>query len=664
MTYLNQGEYMKNLKGFRGKYFSLAAILALSTSVTLANEVQSFTDSKKDVQTQEAYDEKEELTPSHEELDVAVVSKTIKAKKSKVYSASKSYVSATNVTDNVNILTSQEMQLQGITTVKDALKSLPGISVTTSGGLGQTSSVFVQGFSNQYLLVLVDGVRYNDPSNTSGARLDTLLIDDIDKIEVIKGAQSGVWGADAAAGVVNIITKKATPGTHASVGVEVGSYNTKTLSSSISHKTHSYDVMLSYLRTTSDGFSALVPSGENAEDYEDDAYRSTTLNFNGGYWFDSNNRVEVGYHDINSLSDYDMSDANSNGSIDYRGQSGYLKYKHYMGKHLIETTLTQNNFQYKDLTTTWGVNNSIGQTPSLEVKDTYKYAKNSMLVFGGYLEKRKVKYTEVGSSQEEQDDNSKALFANNTFEYNDFVFSGALRYDEFSAYDNKLTGKLGIKYNISEDFNIYANYGTAYKTPNIMDMINIWGLSNFDLNPENIKSFNTGIEYKGLHVNYFYNQIDDMITWNSATWQNENLEGTSTLKGIELSYQKTFFDKLLLGANYTYTDAKDSDGDRLSRRPRYQIGLNASYSILNDFMISASGTYIGSRLDYTYDSSYNVIDVETGRYFVANAKVDYNINKTWSTYLKLDNIFDKEYQTVYGYATAGQSIYLGAKAKF
>jgi vitamin B12 transporter len=111
-----------------------------------------------------------------------------------------------------------------MTTLNQALNSLPGISMTRSGGLGTTSSLFVQGFSNKYTLVLIDGVRYSDPTNTSGSDISNILIDDIERIEVIKGAQSGVWGADAAAGVINIITKKAKPGTRASVGVDTGNY--------------------------------------------------------------------------------------------------------------------------------------------------------------------------------------------------------------------------------------------------------------------------------------------------------------------------------------------------------------------------------------------------------------------------------------------------------
>ena len=506
---------MKNPRGFRGKYFSLAAILALSTTITLANETKSYTDTEQNAQEQVEYAETEELTPPSDELNVAVISKRIKAKKSKVYSASKSYVSTTNVTDNVNILTSEEMKLQGMTTVSQALNSLPGISITQSGGLGTTTSLFVQGFSNKYTLILIDGVRYSDPTNTSGSDISNLLLDDIERIEVIKGAQSGVWGADAAAGVINIITKKAKPGTHASARVEAGSYKYRSLNASLSHRTHSFDVMLSALRTTQDSFTSKAPKGEKLDNYEDDAYKNTTVNLKTGYWLNADNRIEFGYHDINSLAHYDSAGPDSDGRNDYRGKTGYLKYKLFVGKHAIETTVTQSYFHNKQLDLVFKpwldqIEDSKGTTPSIEIKDTFKYGKDSTLVFGGVYEKRKVEYTVIGGSEEKKDETNKAVYLNNMNRFDNLILSQALRYDDFSEFDSKLTGKLGVKYLINKDFNIYTNYSTGYKTPNMMDMINIWGASNFDLKPEEIKSFNVGLEYQGLNINVFKNEIEDI----------------------------------------------------------------------------------------------------------------------------------------------------------
>ncbi len=661
---------MKNPKGFRGKYFSLAAILALSTTITLANETKSYIEQNSEEQVE--YTEAEELTPPSDELDVAVISKRIKAKKSKVYSASKSLVSKTNVTDNVSIITSQEMKLQGMTTVAQALNSLPGVNVTRSGGLGATTSLFVQGFSNKYTLILLDGIRYSDPTNTSGADISNLLLDDVERIEVIKGAQSGVWGADAAAGVVNIITKKAQPGTHASVGAEAGSYKYRSYSTSLSHRTHSFDIMLSALRTTQDGFTSQAPKGEDLDQYEDDPYQNTTLNLKTGYWINADNRIEFGYHDINSLSYYDSNGPDSDGGNDYRGKTGYLRYKLYVGKHTIETTLSQSYFRNKQKDLTFStyydqIEDSVGKIPSLEIKDTFRYGDDSTLVAGGIYEKKEIEYSVVAGSKEERDENNKAFYLNNVNRFENLVLSQALRYDDFSEFDSKLTGKAGAKYLFDENFNVYANYGTGYKAPNTMDMINIWGDSNFDLKPEEIESFNAGVEYHGLNINLFDNKIKDMIEWQNAAWpaqgKNVNTQGTSKLKGVEVSYQQMFFEKLLLGTNYTYVDAKDAQGKRLIRRPRYQVGLNAAYEVTKKLIFSADGTFIGSREDSDF-SSFPATSVETGKYLLANANIGYKIDKTWNTYLKLHNILDKEYQSVYGYATPRRSVYVGLKANF
>lgn len=654
---------MKCPKGFRGKYFSLAAILALNATVTIANETQSAVDIEAKM-TPKEFASSEEETPPLELIPVVVVSKKIKEKKSEVYTTSKSLANMTNVTDNVSIITSEELSLKGITSVAEALNTISGITVTSSGSLGTTQSVFMQGMTNKYTLLMVDGVRYNDPSNTSGAEFSHLLIGDIDRIEVIKSSQSGVWGADAAAGVINIMTKSAPNGTHGSVGVEAGSYGRKSMNSSISHKTDKFDVMLSVQRITEDGFTSQAIWGHNIDEYEDDPYRNTTVNLKTGYWIDEQNRVEAGYHDVNALSSYDNWPPNDAAHSDVHNRSGYLTYKFFSGNHALETILTQSTFHKKELDATVGnLNDYQGKIPSIEIKDTWKYYDNSTLVFGGTYEKREIDYTQVGSAEKERNDNSKALYVNNTNKFGNIVLTEALRYDNFSAFDDKVTGKVGAKYLFSDQFNVYTNFGTAYKTPSMLDMINIWGLSNFDLKPENIQSFNVGLYYAGLTINFFKNDIEDMIQWDNGTSKNVNIAGTSVMKGVEISYEQQVLRSLLMGANYTYVDAKKEDDTRLTRRPRYQTTLFTTYMPTQKLTFNASGTYIGSRADQDF-SAWPVAKVETGNYFVASTKVNYAIDKTWNVYLKANNLFDRYYQTAYGYATAGRSYYVGTEAKF
>lgn len=648
---------MKCLKGFRGKYFSLAAILALNATVTLAGETQSIVDNEAKI-TPKEYAPSEEETLSLEQTPVLVVSKKIKEKKSEVYTASKSLVSATNVTDNVSIITSEELSLKGITTVVDALNTISGISFTSNGGLGKSAGVSIQGMSNKYTLLMVDGVRYNDPSNTSGADFSHLLVGDIDRIEVIKGAQSGVWGADAAAGVINIITKNAQNGTHGMAGMEVGSYGHKSVNTSLSHKTDKFDVMLSLQRVTENGFTTQAPHGENVDQYEDDGYRNTTVNLKTGYWINDHNRIEAGYHDINALSSYDNFTPNDEAHSDFRQRSVYLTYKYFIDNHAIETTFSQSTFHKKELdaVNSWEVKDYQGKVPAIEMKDTWKYYDNGTLVFGGSYEKREIDYTKVGEEEKERNENSKALYFNNTNKLGKVVLTEALRYDSFSAFDDKVTGKIGAKYLFTDQFNVYTNYGTAYKTPAMLDMINPWGNPNFDLKPEDIESFNIGMQYAGLNVNFFRNEIENMIKWGAGS-RNVNIDGTSVFKGIEISYEQQLLKSLLMGANYTYVDAKDKNGARLTNIPRYQSTLYATYMPIHKLTFNINGTYIGSRKD-------DITSEETGNYFVANAKIGYQIDKTWNVYAKANNLFDRYYQTVYGYASAGRSFYAGAEARF
>lgn len=647
---------MKNLKGFRGKYFSLAAILALNATIALASEGQSVVDNEKQLYMPKA-EASSETTEVLEEsaAPVVVISKKIKAQKSEVYTASKSLVSATNVTDNVSIITSEELSLKGITTVVDALNTISGVSFTSSGGLGSTQSVFLQGMSNKFTLLMVDGVRYNDPSNSSGADFSNLLVGDIERIEVIKGAQSGVWGADAAAGVINLITKNAQQGTHGSAGVEIGSYGHKSLNTSLSHKTDKFDVMLSVQRVVEEGFSAQAPWKKDIDNYEDDGYRNTTVNLKTGYWINESTRIEAGYHDINALSSYDGYLApNSAQHSDFKQRSGYLTYKYFISNHAIETTVSKSTFQRKELEASglYDVKNYEAEVPSAEIKDTWKYYDSGSLVFGATYEKRDLKIDYVAQPKEELDENSKALYANNSNKFGNVILTEALRYDKFSDFDDKVTGKIGAKYLFSNDFNIYTNYGTAYKIPNIWELM----FSDGDLKPENIKSFNIGMQYAGLNINLFRNEIDDMISWDRLEYKNKNIEGTSVLKGIEVSYEQQLFQSLLAGANYMYVDAKDEDGDRLVNRPRYQTTLYVTYMPIKQIAWNMNGTYIGSRKDSSTE--------ETGNYFVANTKLTYHATKDLDVYFKVNNLFDRYYQTVYGYASAERSYYAGVEARF
>ncbi|MBD3831656.1 MAG: TonB-dependent receptor, partial [Arcobacter sp.] len=227
-----------------------------------------------------------------------------------VTSATKSEQSIKDVTSNVEVITKEEIEEKHFSGVSEALNSLPGVTVISNGGVGQSDSIFIRGVDSKRILILVDGVRYNEPAGLSGAPLAQLLIDDIEQIEVVKGAQSGIWGADASGGVINIITSSAKKGFHGNASVEMGSFQTKKYGMTVSNKTDNYDIGLSANRVLTDGFSSQVPYGENPDEYVKNGYRNTTVNLKGGYNLTDSDRISANYNYINSLSQYDGNTGN------------------------------------------------------------------------------------------------------------------------------------------------------------------------------------------------------------------------------------------------------------------------------------------------------------------------------------------------------------------
>ena len=145
-----------------------------------------------------------------------------------VTSATKSEQKLKDVTANVDVITAEDIEARKFKTVVEALNSLSGVSISSNGGMGTLTQVYLRGMGSNRTLVLIDGIRYNDITNPNGSvDFAHLMINDIERIEVIKGAQSSIWGADASAGVINIITKSAQDGTHGNATVEYGKYNSK-----------------------------------------------------------------------------------------------------------------------------------------------------------------------------------------------------------------------------------------------------------------------------------------------------------------------------------------------------------------------------------------------------------------------------------------------------
>lgn len=590
-----------------------------------------------------------------------------------ISSATKSEQKLRDVTANVDVITAEDIESRKFKTVVEALNSLAGVSFASNGGIGQTSSVYLRGMDSGRTLVLIDGIRLNDPSGF-GANFEHLMINDIERIEVIKGAQSSIWGAEASAGVINIITKSAQNGTHGNASFEYGRYDSKIAKANISHKTDNFDAKLGVTRVDVDGFSAQAPKSSEAKKYEKDGYENTTINTQLGFNFDENNRVSTSYEFIDTKVDIDGSSPDD--KISEAKTKTHLANLTYENKNDIATTKFYGNYtdikreystytpKYKGIVKEYGVNSS------------FDYLNSSNVVIGADYKKFENK------ANIDKDYNNKGIFIANTNKFFDdkTIFTQALRYDRYSDFDNKTTGKIGIKQYIVDDLNLSVNYGTGYNVPKFDSLFAptvtypAWFpggtpstyLSNLDLSPERTKSYDVSIEYKGFSVTYFRNKVNNLISsqyigniGGADTFKQMNTSGDSIFKGTEIAYKNSVTEDIFLNLNYTNLSAKDVNGDKLLNRPTNKFGFGVDYYGLKDFHFNINGEYIGTRYSYGYPQS-----VKTGNYTIWNALVDYDINKNFSTYVKLDNIFNKDYQIVDNYATSQRAAYLGLKASF
>jgi len=589
-----------------------------------------------------------------------------------VTSATKTEQTIKDITSNVTVITNAEIEEKHYTTVAQALNSIAGISYTSNGGIGSNTSINLRGAGNNRTLVLIDGIRYQDPSNTSGANIQHLIISDIERIEVIKGAQSGIWGADASAGVINIITKKAKKGTSGSINVETGSFNTKKYGASISHKTKEFDIKFSADKITSDGFTVQAPRDEDIDKYEDDAYTNTTLNLQANYNINDDSKLKVNITDIDALKEYDSygNPDDTTMKSDVSNKLYDISYLQTFNNHNFKIKVEQSKFSRDEIGTVaqWGseyVKVFNGEYNNIEINDNIKYNKKDFLLLGVGTSYDDVDYIMTDNTTKQKENKDNYIYATNSNTFDKTILTQSIRYDDYNNFDNKATGKLGIKYYIKKDTFVSSNIGTAYNVPNIVQELNPWGATNDELNPENSKSADISVGYKALQFTYFYNKVTDLIQWYDPDgWGGDpaiykNLTGESIFKGIELDYKTEVNEETLLSVNYTLLSAKDKDGKVLARRASQILKFGIDYYGIDRLHLGLNGEYVGER--YDRDDKQGE---QTGRYTLANFVVNYDITRTIKVYGKIDNIINKYYQTIDGYATSPRAYYAGMKISF
>ncbi|MDR1976614.1 MAG: TonB-dependent receptor [Campylobacteraceae bacterium] len=655
---------MRLFRGYKGRYFSLAAILACSAGVSLeANAVS--VEAKGYEVAQNFASEKESETDAVVTLDTIHI---IESKKSYERTSSKTLQQISHTIDSVEIITSEEIELKGFQNVREVLDSIAGVSSTANGAYGQSSSLYLRGLDAKHTLVLVDGVRLNDPSGLSGAQIELVDLYNIDRIELVKGAQSGVWGSDAVAGVVNIITKKKQNG--ARVMSEFGSHGWQKYAASAGVAKDAFDISFAFAYTDTKGISAAAPKkgsngyGDKNLDWEKDGFTNRLFEIKGGADITKDDRLEFTIRDSRADIHFDADagmDADDYDDVWGYGVSEYfntikssLYSLGYVGLHNGHAIDIKTNYSRFERSFYDGY---LGKTYEVQIKDEMRYLESDSLVLGaGYMRDEVDRAAGALLVRGAQDD--KHIFAVNSNKLGDFLVTQSLRFDARDTFDDKLTGKIGFKYNFYRDFYLASSYKTGFTAPNLYQQS--YGATS-ELQAETSQGYEITAGGDMFSLTYFDQRIKNAIEYGGAYPLDYyyNIDGKSRYKGFEISANAPLSPALFGELSYSYLDAKNANGERIARRARNRLNASLLWTISDALFVNLKGSYIGSRYD-----SVGANAVQTGRYFLADLSLNYDINDKLSFYFKANNIFDKYYQEVDGYGSLGRVFYVGARGSF
>ena len=567
------------------------------------------------------------------------------------------------------VVTRQDIDRWQSTSVNDVLRRLPGVDITQNGGSGQLSSIFIRGTNASHVLVLIDGVRLNLAGVSGSADLSQFPIALVQRVEYIRGPRSAVYGSDAIGGVVNIITTRDEPGTEISAGWGSNSYQNYdvstqqqlgdktrvTLLGDYAH-THGYDVVAygntgTQAQTDNDGFLSKTLYGALEHNFTD-----AWSGFVRGYGYDNRTNYDAYYSPGSPLLDtrklYSQSwDAGLryNGELiksqlitSYSHSKDYNYDPHY-GRYDSSATLDE----MKQYTVQWANNVIVGHG---SIGAGVDWQKQTTTPGTGYVE-------------DGYDQRNTGIYLTGLQQVGDFTFEGAARSDDNSQFGRHGTWQTSAGWEFIEGYRFIASYGTSYKAPNLGQLYGFYG--NPNLNPEKSKQWEGAFEGLTAGVNWrisgYRNDVSDLIDYDDHTLKYYN-EGKARIKGVEATAN---FDTgpLTHTVSYDYVDARNAITDvPLLRRAKQQVKYQLDWQ-LYDFDWGITYQYLGTRYDKDY-SSYPYQIVKMGGVSLWDLAVAYPVTSHLTVRGKIANLFDKDYETVYGYQTAGREYTLSGSYTF
>ena len=601
-----------------------------------------------------------------------------------VVTATRTETPENEVGSAMTVITAKDIADKNINNVADALRTVPGLDVVRTGSVGQQTSVFMRGANSNHTLVLIDGVEMNDPSSPTGAfDFAFLQTDNIERIEVLRGAASAVFGSDAIGGVINIITKKGTGKLKLSGVAEGGSYGTWKTGGNISGGTERINYSFDASRFETDGFSS---ADKNLGNVLPNGYRNT--NVSGRTGFKVNDAFDLGltlrYGEGKTALDNGggkgADDPNYYGTFNELFTRGFGHLK--LFEDLWEQTLgvaysrtDRNNVNAVDQFNNFSSRaTNLGEKVKLDYQNIFHVHKSNTVTLGVEEEADSLSsfassdYPDWGyssnASMPVKTMNTMGYYLQDQIKLFDRSFTTVgVRYDDNNRFGGHETWRANELYTIKEtNTRLKGSYGTGFKAPTLNQLYDtIYGTGNINLKSETSQSWDIGLEQdlfgkaSTLGATYFENHFNNLIQANFAPYVNQNVS-KAKVHGVETFVEVRPWTDLTVRGTYTYQQTQNLDnGEQLLRRPKDKASFDADYRFLEKAHIHANVLMVGQKTDYAST---------VAGYALLNLAGSYDVYKDVQLFARLDNVFDKQYEEVYGYGTSGVAGYGGVKLAY
>lgn len=570
--------------------------------------------------------------------------------------------SVTEAGSSISVITAEDIEALGVDFVADAIALAPGVTVNQNGSYGGVSTVRIRGASSEHTLVLIDGVATNDPSSPGGGyNFASLDPSNVERIEILKGPQSTLWGTDAIGGVVNIVTRRPTERLAGRVFAEGGSFGTARAGAEISGAGALADYRLAWTRHSSDGISKADEINGNAEE---DGYVADSVNARGGFALPGEATVEVSMLWSDTEADFDsflfgaqgnIADGNEMARTEELVADIKLQVPAFGGKLRNLFLAGYSEIDRENFIAGEPAYASGGDRHIYRYQGTLDVGDAQRLAFGAERE------TLESTDGKTTTDGLFALYEVSPIEST--TISAGIRRDNHESFGAETTGRLAAAFSPSDQVTLHASWGQAFKAPTLFQTTYFCcgaTSANTDLRPELSDAWDAGVTWRTrdgraeADVTWFEQDYRDLITFSFEDGGYANVARARST-GVELSASVVLTRWLKASVGYSLIDTDDGNGQPLERVPEHAGNLRLGITPTERLSASLLVRYNGKEQDAAGTNADWVRVDLAGRYALGDAI---------QLFARIENLFDEHYQQVIGYGTPGRAAWAGAEFGF